>query len=233
MIAIIFTYLILSRQFKKRKNEIETRNRLLTLESSSKLNQLKPHFIFNALMPLQNYILKSDKDNALNYLKAFSTLTRSMLTISRSSYVSIHEEIAFLNNYLSVQQTEKSNAFEFTIENQLPFDLCRANIMPTLLLQPITENAIDHGMTRDVKQKGSIRICFAPFDEQHFKVSILDNGPGFSPEKKQPQSKNHALSIIEERISLMRKRTDLTQLQYTLTPAGFQITIILPINPHT
>jgi sensor histidine kinase YesM len=79
---------------------------------------MKPHFIFNALAPLQKYIYTSDKEKGIEYLNTFSNLLRNMLNQTRSTTTSINSEVNFITEYLKQQQNEKNNKFSFTIKKQ-------------------------------------------------------------------------------------------------------------------
>lgn len=231
-ITIIIIYLLIVK-----KNELKTRNefkknRLFKLESFAKLNQLKSHFIFNALSPLQNYILRNQNENAINYLHNFSDLLRGIMNMASIDFISLQNEIDFLKKYLKIQSEEKSNSFtyEFINHNDLASDL-NINI-PPLILQPILENAINHGISSISPQKGHITIeFFTPTDDFVLPVTITDNGYGcndlFTIKK---DDKVHALQIIKERLSILSDDKHNNLITHNISELGFEIKLFIPIK---
>jgi sensor histidine kinase YesM len=207
--------------------EIERNNKFLSLQSSSLLNQMKPHFIFNALAPLQNYIYTSNKDAGIKYLTTISKLLRNMLNHSRENYVTIESELEFINLYLTQQQIEKNNSFEFEIQNTITVKNLK---IPSLLIQPLLENCIEHGLSDT--NKGYIKLSFENTNPDYIKISIHENGIGFDLEKNMKYNKNSALNIVYERIQLLKKASNSinTAIESTKTENLFNIYLILPIN---
>lgn len=211
-------------KYNKQLQEIDLHNKVLYLQSASLLNQLKPHFIFNALAPLQHYIYTSNKEKAIAYLHTFSVLIRNMLTYSRQEYISIEHEIEFIKQYLSQQQIEKDFSFDFTIENNAS-DYVQ---IPSLLIQPIIENCIQHGFS--THDKGNINIHFT-LECSYVCITIRENGTGFNLATVVQQKPNHALSIIYEKIKLYQSNPDWSESFISHSIPGnspFTITIKIP-----
>jgi len=205
-----------------------SRSSILHLEQATRLNQIKAHFIFNALMPLQNHIIKSNTAQALEYLGTFSQLIRSMLKISRAKYISIDQEIIFLHNFLIIQQNEKSGKFDFEIVNNVPAHISSKMLMPAILLQPLVENAINHGISEDANIKGMIGVTFAMENTHTIRIGIFDNGKGFSRNKN--MNNNSALDIVEERIELLNKQPEYKLMHYNKVKDGFEIVLYITIK---
>ena len=230
-LAILFSaflvyliYLFFHRNFLRKKQEMELKMNLLKLEGGAKLNQLKPHFIFNSLIPIQNYILKNKKDEALGYLDEFSSLIRAMLNMSRDSSTTLSKEIEFLNKFLQLKKSELSNDLSYEIRSD--FDNTEASFIkiPTLLIQPIVENAIAYG-------KGVVKVQFQRHSEYLVDVIVSDNGNGFDLLADADQStENHALNIIQERLALYQnsKRVS-SELTTFFKDQFFHVKISIPI----
>lgn len=224
-------YYIISRYIKKvdkkyqqKLNRIKEKNQLLHLQSSALLNQLKPHFVFNALAPLQHYIYTSDREKGISYLQSFSNLLRSMLNHSREPFVFLLNEIEFIHNYLIQQQIQSNNSFQFEIINKVETNLK----IPSLIIQPIIENAIQHGMSED--ENNRIEITFASMNENYLSIKIADNGKGFNLNKQLSITKNRALHIISDKIELYKQNDNFrdVDLKTSYEQNQFIITLILP-----
>lgn len=183
--------------YSHKMKKIILQERLLRLESKSRLNQLKPHFIFNALVPIQNYILIGNEEKALDYLNDYSRLMRNMLEISGQDMISLEEEIGFLNKYLKVQQAQHSGAFDYQIFSSVKGQVS----LPALMVQPLVENAVVHGIS-DIRKGGYINIVIRE-EGAYMTIEVSNNlRDGVIPSP--PVLKNgHALQIIQERILLM------------------------------
>lgn len=229
LIFFIASWISRKLQLIKFNNQLQ-QSKLLQLESTSRLNQLNPHFIFNALTPLQNYIITSEKDKAAKYLTHFSSLLRKMLIISRKSTISIHEEIQFLQEYLYIQSVEKDHSFKYTINNCLSEKDSLNCMIPNMMIQPLVENAINHGMDLRKNQMGLLEITFEKINTSQLKITIFDNGEGFEINEIEKIKANHAIDIINERLELINKTTkkELNNLTFQKTGKGFESIIILP-----
>ncbi|MFN8276445.1 MAG: two-component regulator propeller domain-containing protein [Chitinophagales bacterium] len=168
--------------------------------------QMNPHFIFNALSSIQNFYAQNDELAANRYMSAFSRLIRQILDNSRNGYISLADEIALLENYLKLERMRFKGKFDFTIN----VDESASNqsiILPTLLLQPYIENAINHGLRPLTDRKGVLTISFK-WDEQSRQLvcEIDDNGVGLN--KGGAKNKDHVsagMAITDKRVVLLNK----------------------------
>jgi len=108
-------------------------------------SQMNPHFFYNALNTIQAYIFTNDKKNASSYLAKFSKLTRMILEMSEKETISIQNEIEALKLYLELEKMRFEEDFNFVIEVQNSVDIDMIKI-PSMLVQPYTENAVKHGL---------------------------------------------------------------------------------------
>jgi two-component sensor histidine kinase len=170
-------------------------SKLHTIELEQKAMQLQmnPHFIFNAIQTIHHQLLNNEVRKAANSLVNFSTLMRTMLEMSRTDKVSLEDEIEFLHAYVRVEQITRAEPIVLAVEiaeNIEPFDA----MMPSMMLQPVVENAVQHGgpdISLQIKRKGKYL---------HFVIS--DNGPGF-PEEELNDHKSVALTLLRERVAHM------------------------------
>jgi len=155
-----------------------TRKQLqMELELKAIYSQINPHFIFNSLNSALLLVSKNRMDEAYIHISKFSRLLRSYLKSSRNKYVSIEEEVANLNNYVELQQARFKSRFTYEIEVDAEIDATRTKI-PSLLIQPFVENAINHGIL-PMTGPGVIAVRFLKsLNEGSIVCVIDDNGIG-------------------------------------------------------
>jgi LytS/YehU family sensor histidine kinase len=115
---------------------------------------MNPHFLFNALGSIQNFMLKNETKRAAGYLNNFASLTRNILEHSAQEFVSVSEEIETLSSYIELEKMRLENKFEFEITYDKNLETDFINI-PPMLIQPFVENAIKHGLN-NIDYKGVI-----------------------------------------------------------------------------
>lgn len=192
----------INRQLRRKKDkEIEKIN----LELRVLLSQMNPHFTFNTINAIQHYILQNEKRAAINYLSDFASLIRKTLDFSRRNQILWSEEKDYLTLYtsLEVARFEKQIDLQFDEEFSARVD---SIILPPLLLQPLVENAIIHGLSG--KEGGKIIISIREH-EHFFELGVEDNGSGIKP-KKRGGNVSHGLNILRQRVALYGDTT----LQY-------------------
>ncbi len=187
-----------------RQNRLKNKQKAMELEQRLLRTQMNPHFIFNSLIAIQNYVLKNQSVKAGEYLSDFAALMRSILSNSNKEFVSMESELEFLENYFSLQQLRFSQSFDYTINSDPNIDL-EATGIPPMLAQPFIENSIEHGF-KSIKHRGIIDVKFHIKNESII-FELSDNGVGREEAGKQEQ-KNHesfALEITEKRIKNINK----------------------------
>lgn len=199
----ITVYFLVRMRIQRLKAEKYT----IELEQKFLRTQMNPHFIFNSLTSIQNYIMDQDSKKANHYLARFSKLIRFILDNSRSDYISLKQEIQTLDHYLMLQKMRFSNKFSYAIELHNQMDAERI-LVPPMLTQPFVENSIEHGF-RFLEREGKIDIHFIVIDDL-LKITIEDNGIGInqsmSMKKDYPEThKSHSTDIIKERIENMNR----------------------------
>lgn len=219
----LITWLIFKRSERKKLAMATLEKHIAEIENRAFLNQLNPHFLFNALNTLQNYILIKDVHNGIAYLQQVATLQRHILQFNSKSRITVTEEKEFLEKYLYVQQKRFNDKFAFSIhiqENALPLEL------PPMLLQPIVENIIEHGFAGQEPNK-QLKIEFKR-THGHLQVTITDNGKG-KIEHILPFKKGHALHIIKERLDFINIKSN-TKTNSINFRAGQPIGIIVDLH---
>lgn len=202
MVSLVaFAGLFLVRYFDGLNKSIKLENQIIYLERSALQAQMNPHFIFNSLNSIQNYIAKNDQLKAMDYLSGFAKLVRRILNASSEKIISIDEEISMLEGYLKLEKLRFKDKFDYKLS--IPENLDIHNIgIPPLLIQPFVENAVIHGM-KNLTEQGYILVKFIhqpPF----LKVIIEDNGVGIDRNNKSGH-KSKGMSITQKRLAHLNK----------------------------
>lgn len=215
-------------------------SRIKTLQA-----QMNPHFIFNALNSVMEYIRRSEKDKALHYLTKFSRLIRMVLESSQHTTVALAREIEMLQLYIDLENLRFGNSFvtEFSIDESLDTEEIE---IPTLIFQPFVENAILHGLRNKLMISREQGITYEPrlfmrFERQGTMLhcTIEDNGIGRKNAMEMKQNNtfaNHPLGmrITGERLSLIYKEvskvifTDL--FDQNNMPKGTRVEILISLR---
>ena len=172
----------------------------IVLEQKLLRTQMNPHFIFNTLASIQNFIYKDKKDEAHSYVGKFAKLMRSILENSREEFVSMEKEMKTLEHYLSLNQLLLDNTFNFKIDIDENIDIEHTQI-PPMLAQPFIENALKHGI-QNKEEQGFITISFKQLDKKNIQFEVEDNGIGFTKIINADNSdhKSFATIITQERL---------------------------------
>ncbi len=194
----------LNRQFEKERKAMLLKNQMLALEQKALRLQMNPHFIFNALNSIKGYYSIGDANKANNYIEKFSKLLRMLLEIEDQT-TTLENEIEMLTLYLDLNKIRYKNKFDYQINT--PSTLHTNSIVfPTLLLQPLVENAIIHGLAPK-KEKGLLQVSFSK-SNSILTCIVYDNGIGreaSSKIKKESEHESKALTITKERLLLFDK----------------------------
>lgn len=200
---------------------------------------MNPHFIFNALNSIQDYIIRNEQKLARTYLVKFSRLIRMYLEHSQKDVIPIAEEIAALELYLQLEKDRFEDSFEYEIN--LSDSVEKEALIPTFLMQPYAENAIKHGLLHK-KENRKLYIDFTYYNvNQQIICSIEDNGIGRVASEKinnrkplKPQSFSSAAN--EKRIELLnktRKKAIKLHIEDKMDandkPSGTKVTVYIPL----
>ncbi|WP_118976764.1 sensor histidine kinase [Taibaiella koreensis] len=214
---------------RKETNRIKIDYKIKSLEQMALRAQMNPHFIFNCLNSMQQYILVGDVKKANFYLSKFSELVRETLNNASRIYISLEEELSYLTKYIDLERLQLSNTFDYEIEVDPELDQKKI-MVPNMVLQPYVENAIKHGLSR-VTAHGRLRVRFGLLREQQILECIVeDNGPGIehvSSNSKSPLRKDRSKGM-----SITGKRIDtLNELSSQVAPIKLRVRDIS--NEHT
>ncbi|MBO9204576.1 MULTISPECIES: sensor histidine kinase [Niastella] len=169
--------LLIIRRIKKREQEkTATSKRISELEQLSRKAQMNPHFIFNSLNSIQQYVMDADVAGANKFISGFSRLIRQTLDFSSKPEISLEEELDYLTNYLEIEKTRLENAFSWVVNIDKAVDPS-ACFIPPMILQPFVENSVRHGL-RFRKDKNGVVTITVKHDGDHLVCILEDNGIG-------------------------------------------------------
>jgi ligand-binding sensor domain-containing protein/two-component sensor histidine kinase len=192
-------------------------------------SQMNPHFIFNALNAIRDYVLKKNPLEASMFLADFAHLMREILNNSTKETISIEKEEEILRGYLEMEQLRFDFEFDIQIDHNLDaFD----TQVPTMILQPFVENAILHGIRHKKDGTGRIKIRFDK-DGDFVLCTVEDNGIGMAKaaENRPKDHESKSQQITQDRLDILTqlsgKPTDLYFEE--VKTGGTKVTVKLPL----
>ncbi len=229
-----FFYYRIRREAQFRERELELKYAKSEMEMRALRAQVNPHFIFNSLSSIQHAIHNKNTQQAENHLVKFSRLIRQVLEHSSSSFISLREDVKILELYMDLEILRLDGLFsyEITFEDGIDQDEL---FVPPLLLQPLIENAIWHGLTNRTTADGKLTIRFKDV-EGTLMCYITDNGVK-NIEQSNHNSTSHGLRMIEERVKLHSHKSnskvlELEELKNSTGYAGMQVKVVMPVETN-
>lgn len=222
-----------------RQNKTKALYEKSEMEQKLLRSQMNPHFIFNAMVGIQNYIYKEEPEIAANYLSSVVQLMRSIIDNSKKEYVTLDKEVITLQHYLKLQQVRFPGKFDFTIDTDPEIDP-EYVFIPPMMAQPCIENAIVHGILNKENSNGRISVVFKK-EKDSVLLSIEDNGVGREKAKsfgkKEEEHLSIATTITEERLKILNRKG---QGKNTMTiedlkddsgqPSGTRVTFLFSLD---
>ena len=213
LLITAFLAQIIYRRFKNLEMKNQLREKLLQSEAMALRAQMNPHFIFNTLNAIQEFIMNKDALAANLYLSRFATMIRNILNHSAHNFIRLDEEIEFLENYLELEMLRMEDRFQLFID--LGKEVTPSEVyVPTMVIQPFAENAIRHGFSQLESRKATLRIRF-DIEGEVLVCSIEDNGIGRAASMRlkaqsEMQHTSMGLQITTDRINLISQSASLT-----------------------
>lgn len=199
-------------ELEETKKRLKIEKQYRSSELKALRSQMNPHFVFNALNSIQEYIVLNEKKLAGKYLGKFADLMRTYLNHTQAKNVTIQEEVEALNLYLELEKLrfEESLSYQITVDENVDQYLIS---IPSLLIQPYVENALKHGLLHK-KGDGNLFIDFT-YNEDYdiLECLIRDNGIGRTASIKinnmrNPTHKSFATEATKSRLDLLNHNTN-------------------------
>ncbi|NVK63450.1 MAG: histidine kinase [Flavobacteriales bacterium] len=192
LFAILIVFLLYKRKQQKAKFQyLEVEQKLLR-------TQMNPHFIFNSLNSIQNYLLNNETEKSVIYLSKFAKLIRGILESSREEFIELDDEVELMKIYLEYQKMQSDRLFDYSVE--CDESLLEEGIkLPPLLIQPFIENAVKHAFSKS-DENNKIALSYT-LSGDNLLVTIKDNGKGIDNNVRVNNAhQSYAIQITKERI---------------------------------
>jgi ligand-binding sensor domain-containing protein len=222
---------------RRQAQQLELDRRLAGLELQALQAQMNPHFLFNALNAIQHFMLSHEVEVANEYLSRFAQLIRQFLEASRQRFHLLSDEITLLQDYLEMEHLCYGEHFSYDIAVSDQASVLNQEF-PAMLLQPLVENAIRHGLVpRD--SQGHLQVSFS-VKADHLCCVIEDNGVGRAYHLHQARPHHHrsrGLHMLSDRIDTLHRsgwgKIHLHFYDRTTsdgTPDGTRVEMLIPLE---
>jgi hypothetical protein len=190
---------------KKDKEKLLVQKNLLQLEQLALQGQMNPHFIFNCITAISQYYNEGDLKKADDFVVNFSTLIRTTFEMVNQTFTTLEDELKYLHQYLMVECERFGNSFDFSVQTKV-VDPPSVIPVPAMLLQPLVENAVRHGIRHLPDGTGKVEVSVAQ-QEELICITIADNGIGRTKSKTFRQAYGGAAATTSTRVN--EKRIDI------------------------
>ena len=226
----IIAILVFGAFLYKRKREAEFNLQTTSAELKALRAQLNPHFVFNALNSIGNYMTDKSKDEAKQYLDQFSGLMRQTLENSEKTTVLLEEDIELLKAYIDIEKKRFSDSFDYeiNIDNTLDKDNIK---VPSMIIQPFVENSILHGFS-EIEQGGIIKIEIKEYKGMLLYI-VDDNGKGRQQKLEDSSKEKHAFGtkITKNRIDILNEKKQANiNLRIIDKEKGTRVEVYIPLE---
>ena len=219
-VALHFYFAAKGKQIAAEARATEAQLRLLQ-------GQIEPHFLFNTLAGVIS-LIDHDAARAKHTLQAFTEYLRSSLTTLRRDEGPLAQELELAQNYLLLMQARMENRLQFRIEAD---DTARRALLPPLLLQPLVENAVQHGLEPSIE--GGTVVIRARTQAGQLVLEVHDNGRGLHAAPRRatgPGGVSNGVALDNVRSRLRARWGDAATLALQATEPGTRATITLPLQ---
>ena len=224
LIAHVISYYKSTQERELRATQLEgqlTKTRLQTLK-----NQLQPHFLFNTLHSISALML-TDVDGADRMMTSLSDMLRMSLEDNGNQLTALGREIEFLNVYLDIEKVRFGDRLHVAIDIAAE---CLDAQVPHLLLQPLVENAVRHGISKQ-SSPGEIQVV-ARSEGRQLKLWVRDNGPGLATPPQTNLKYGVGLRVTQERLSTLYGDEQSFEIRNG-TEGGAEVYLRMPLQVAT
>ena len=221
LFGLIVTYVFFSIQriSTERVKRLEVEKSAALTEIKLLQSQMEPHFLFNTLSTILSFI-DDEPFKAKRMLESFTSFLRSSLVMARSETITLGQEIEVVKNYLDIFSIRMGERLKYSID--IPEELRTARI-PPLLIQPLVENAIKHGLEPTVR--GGMLHVQALRNEEQLKIIVSDSGRGVS---ETGSGNGIGLANIRKRLELAFGKQAQVVFEENI-PTGIRVTVEIPL----
>lgn len=237
-LAAVFVYKSIQSARKKQKSDLE--RKIIKVRMESMQAQMNPHFIFNTLNSIENFIVHNNTRDASRFLNKFASLMRIILDSSRLDSVPLEVDLQATQKYVELEQMRFNDKFKLISEID-PNLLSHKYMVPPLAIRPYVENAIIHGLAPS--EKDGLFLKISVFTKNgYLYYTVEDNGIGrqksdeYQKEGKLNSHKNYGTRLTEEKINIYSRQNKttadilVTDLMEDGVPSGTRVSLRIKIN---
>lgn len=226
MLALAIGFLLVKHKKEAEFNEQLTSSKLQTIRA-----QLNPHFIFNTLNSINDFIQRNDKETASGFLTRFSKIMRNVLDHSKETEIPLIDEISFLDNYIRLEQQRLDNSFTYNIDVDNTINM-EDTLIPPALLQPFIENSIWHGLSQKEGNNGTLNLNISK-NGSTLTCIIDDNGLGLKENHTTHQS--FGAESVQNRLDLLNQMKGSTKakVEFKSKDQGISVKVNIPYSLDT
>ncbi|MEX6690606.1 tetratricopeptide repeat protein [Danxiaibacter flavus] len=229
--AIIFLFYKRRKDAEEQKKEADIKAQVAETEMKALRSQMNPHFIFNSLNSIGDYITRNDISSANFYLGKFAKVMRMILENSEQKEVSLADDLKVLELYMQLEAVRMKEKFSYEIIIDGDIDV-ENTLIPPMILQPFVENSIWHGISQK-NGNGKIIIRIQKQDEM-LNCIVEDNGVGFDPvvaEEKTETKRSLGMKITKARLDLLNKfKKSKASIELVKQVEGVRVEVKLPLE---
>ena len=195
-------FFVIKRNKKNAEEKALIQQRIAETKLEALKSQMNPHFTFNAMNTIQDFIISNDIYNSLNFVSELDMLMRLTLDNSTKKTITLQEEIAFLQHYIYIENTRFGNKINVNLSIDSKINAQEIEV-PTMLLQPFVENVFVHAFNAEYPNP-KLDISFQLNETHVLECRIKDNGKGIASFNKVKLHTSKALQLAEERLRLIQ-----------------------------
>jgi tetratricopeptide (TPR) repeat protein len=236
LMAGLFSFLVYRRKRNAvaRQKEAELQFEVTNMEMKALRAQMNPHFMFNSLNAIGDFMSRNETNIANEYLVSFASLMRLVLENSEKKSVCLTDDLKALDLYMKLESLRTNHKFSYSIQVDPTLDPDNT-FVPPLLLQPFVENSIWHGIAHK-QGEGQIQVKIEK-DGQMIRCVVEDDGVGrarseaMKPRADAPARKSLGMQITAARIELLNKtRNAAAGMMFSDLAAGTRVEMRLPLE---
>jgi tetratricopeptide (TPR) repeat protein/two-component sensor histidine kinase len=237
ILMAVMLFILWKRNLKLKRQEMD--HQIVTLEQKALQSMMNPHFIFNSLGSIQNYLLQKKTSEAGLYLSQFARLIRQNLNAINAAMINLDEETDRLKNYLDLEKMRLPDRFDYTIviDEYIESD---ETFIPSMIVQPFIENSIWHGIS-PMEEMGQVNVKIQKESDFALKITVEDNGIGMKKSelyslKKKEEHLRLSLEMTRKRLHLLglkfnvATRIDFSEAFPGSENPGTKVEIVLPFK---
>lgn len=189
----------IQRVHRKAVRKLENEREMHRLHHLALTHCLHPHYLTNMLQTLQHVLRKQSTDHGALYVKRLASWIRLNLEDAQQPFISLEKELDRLDLYLQLEQSRLGDRLQYSIQVAPELDVSE-HLIPGMLIQPIVENAVVHGILQR-SSEGSIAIFVHEENDTQVRIVVEDNGPGWQEQQDRASRTSFGMRLVREKLS--------------------------------